>query len=243
MTVIEGLSHYCEPEDENHCVFCGMPLDQCICSGPIVRPSPGPSPTPPSPTPPSPTPPSPPKPKKPKKDWTPGDYLFPDSCQTFFKDSLMIMKQQESESDCVSASLTNCVMWQNNYPLEKYDSIKKAIEDSYELLYKRPLKDDGVQGYRLDIFICGGSGINARSIIPSGFRTYIDEGFPIGVIRAKYHRDKPKDKEIITGHFLTIVGYDKCKDLYLCYDTQEKKLIEYDLATLQATNFLYQIIK
>ncbi len=37
MTVIEGLSHYCEPEDENHCVFCGMPLDQCICSGPIVN--------------------------------------------------------------------------------------------------------------------------------------------------------------------------------------------------------------
>lgn len=36
MTVIEGLSHYCDPNKEGFCCFCGKPIDQCECSGPVI---------------------------------------------------------------------------------------------------------------------------------------------------------------------------------------------------------------
>ena len=37
MTIMEMLSHYCEPDIDNNCVFCGMPKEQCICSGPVIN--------------------------------------------------------------------------------------------------------------------------------------------------------------------------------------------------------------
>lgn len=230
------------------CAWCNRPIDQCICGGCVVTGSNqssdqlvasgtwtvggngngdsggGDTPTP---------------IPQPDNQWVPGNYLHPDECQTFFKDSLMIMPQTKTYTDCVSASITNCIMWQNNFPLEKYDSIKLAIEDNYELLYHHPLEEDGVRGFILDEFILGYSGVSVKAIPTSGFRTYINDGYPIGVVIAKNN----KEKKQIYAHFISIIGYDECENLYLCYDSEEKKLIKHDLATLQATGFLYQIIK
>lgn len=216
MTVIEGLSHYCEPEDENHCVFCGMPLDQCICSGPEVRPSPGPSPTPPSPTPPSPTPPSPPKPQKPQKDWTPGDYLFPDGCQTYFKDSLMIMPQQETDADCVSTALAYSEMWANDYPLEKYEEVKETIEDNFYRKYKQELSSSGVGDSIIVDFITNYSGLVTGGLDINGIKGALDSGSSAVTILI-CGRNNPG------LHFVSIIGYD-CEGNYLYIDPQQSKL-------------------
>lgn len=240
MTIKEMLSHSCEPKEPDinqNCVFCGMPLDQCICPGPIANgnaPSSGGGGTggggggaggggggg--------------------SKPWKVGDYLKPNGCQVFFKNQIMIMPQQEDTTDCVSATLANCAMWQNDYPIEKYDSVKKAIEKNIEKKIGRSIKLRGVNEAEFDEVIPN-SGLQVTFLSPTNMPQSIEDGVPFvtDVLKFRYENNK----KYITSHFISVVGYDKCKNVYLCIDPQQKKIVEYDLATLQLTGFLYQIIK
>ena len=221
MTVIEGLSHYCEPEDENHCVFCGMPLDQCICSGPIINGNGyssggggtggvgggtvgggtvgggtvgGSSSNP----------------------WKVGDYLKPNGCQSFFKEQIMIMPQQETDADCVSTALAYSEMWANDYPLEKYEEVKETIEDNFYRKYKQELSSSGVGDSIIVDFITNYSGLVTGGLDINGIKGALDSGSSAVTILI-CGRNNPG------LHFVSIIGYD-CEGNYLYIDPQQSKL-------------------
>ncbi len=149
----------------------------------------------------------------------------------------MIMPQQEDTTDCVSATLANCAMWQNDYPIEKYDSEKKAIEKNYRKQFNHSIHDRGVNESEFDAFIPN-SGVQSNYLSPTLIPQSLSDGYPFVTDVLKQN-----DRGKVTAHFISVVGYDKCKDVYLCIDPQQNKIIECDLATIQLTGFLYQIIK
>ena len=151
-------------------------------------------------------------------NWKVGSYLKPKDCEEFFKDSLLIMRAQDDSTDCVSASLTYNEMWQRNYPIEKYDSVKKHIEDNFEDKYDRPLKESGVKDYEFAEFVKIHSGINAQSVSLNQLKAKLKEGNP--AITSLVIKGGSGDQK---GHSISLIGYD-CKDNYLYIDPVKKSL-------------------
>lgn len=171
-------------------------------------------------------------------NWKVGSYLKPKDCQEFFKDSLLIMRAQDDSTDCVSASLAYCVMWQKDYPIEKYDSVKAHIETQFYKKYKYPLTETGVNESILDEFVTVHSGVNAFFLSPSLIPRCLSLGCPIAVDINKHNENSDK----YSSHMVAVIGTD-CTGQYLCIDPQKKGLIKYDLSVLQFKCYLYQILK
>lgn len=135
-----------DPPIDGMCYFCRQPIDYCTCSGGIGignRPSSGggsggssgggsgsstsessgfdvqgglvPPPT------------------TSKDTLKVGDYYKPEFplCQKFFRDSVMVLPLQTSEKNCVSTNLAYAVMWLDDLPVEKFDSVRNSIEKAF----------------------------------------------------------------------------------------------------------------
>ena len=135
-------------------------------------------------------------------------------------------------------------MWQKNYPIEKYDSVKKKIERNFESQNKRPLKKAGVKNYEFAEFVKIHSGINAQSVSLNQLKAKLKEGNP--AITSLVIKGGSGDQK---GHSISLIGYD-CKDNYLYIDPVKKTLQKCTDLELKAfgektkiTDYLFYIYK
>ena len=177
-------------------------------------------------------------------NWKVGSYLKPKDCEEFFKDSLLIMRAQDDTTDCVSTSLAYCEMWQKDYPIEKYDSIKKTIEDNFREKYDRSLRDKGVNDSILAEFIKIYSGVNAQSVSLTQLKEKFREGSSAITSLVIQKSDGSQ-----SAHSISLVGYD-CNDNYLYIDPVKKTLQKCTDLELKAfgektkiTDYLFYIYK
>ena len=150
-----------------------------------------------------------------------GYYKAQSDCETLFKDSVLIPPLQPDKETCVSTALAYSKIWQENQSVEQFISAKENIENLFEEKYKRKLSKDGVPDSILQEFIQY-SGINVQPVSLSELKLKISQGYSgLGTLVIK------KKDGTLVGHEITIVGYDKCKDLFICKDPQKMELKKY----------------
>ena len=128
------------------------------------------------------------------------------------------MRAQDDSTDCVSASLAYSEMWQKDYPIEKYDSVKREIEQNFKNRYKRSLRKTGVGDSIFAEFVKIHSGIDAQSVSLTQLKEKL-KGGNSAITSLVIRRSNGKEN----AHSISLVGYD-CKGKYLYIDPAKRSL-------------------
>lgn len=148
------------------------------------------------------------------------------------KDSVLIPPLQTDSTTCVSTTLAYTQLWVNDWPVDKLDSIKSAIEEKYYLKYKERLPKRGVPEKRISEFILMESGIHVQPVSLTELKTKMDQGHSgIGTLVIKGANEK------VWGHEIAIIGYDNDGN-FICKDPQKMEPQKYTKEELETFNKL-----
>lgn len=163
-----------------------------------------------------------------------GYYKAKSDCQKLFLDSILIPPLQPEKTTCVSTSLAYAVLWLENLPVEKFDSVKIDIEAKYFERYRHNLSQSGVPDSVLQDFLMIHSGVNVQPISLTQLKTKILQGYSgLGTLVIK------RKDGTLGGHEISIVGYDYCKEKFICKDPEKMELVYLSEEELNAYNSIH----
>lgn len=248
MTPEQYHNHTCSNQNEDgRCAICGRTIDQCSCEGPVITPN-NPSVPPNNPSTgggthtgggggnnnggnnsngssqnngtntnsntnnhPVDT-----------DSLCVGGHYISNQYNHLFKDSVLIPPLQTDSTTCVSTTLASTQLWVNDWPIEKFDSLKRIIEDNFYDKYNVELKRSGVGDSIIQEFIEFESGVSAMKVGLTGLKETMNAGYPcIGILVIGDGNGNPA-----LLHEIAIIGYDN-DGKFICRDPQKMELQKY----------------
>ena len=151
-----------------------------------------------------------------------GGHYISNQYNHLFKDSVLIPPLQTDSTTCVSTTLAYTQLWVNDWPVEKFDSIKGVIENNFQKKYKQELSDEGVGDSIIQDFLEKESGVNAIKVGLAELKETMMAGYPcIGTLVIGDRNGNP-----YLLHEIAIIGYDN-DDKFICKDPEKMELQKY----------------